>query len=174
MHGATYPTVHIGQVRNDFPELFQADAREFYGHLLVGNGIFPIGIEMDAGALFVVQTHIAKDASPIRQIKEVPLVQLKRTIDKYRILGKEFHADSPSSKGGSCPQIHAFFLPGIEVLEQEFRFSITDITIKTDFKCFLVRLGGTNDLGQEIQSLITMPQVNANGIYHEAVRTHII
>ena len=103
MYRATQPTVQVRHVRNHLPELLESDTREFHRHFLIGNGVFAIGIEMDTGTLFIKQSDIPENSSPIRQVDVVPLIQFERAIHQRRIFREELHADSPSSKG----RIHA-------------------------------------------------------------------
>ena len=103
VYRATQPTVQIRHVRNHLPELLESDTREFHRHFLIGNGVFAIGIEMDTGTLFIKQSDIPENSSPIRQVDVVPLIQFERAIDQRRIFREELHADSSSSKG----RIHA-------------------------------------------------------------------
>ena len=54
---------------------------------------------------------------------------------------------------------------GTEQLLLNSRLSITDISVQIYFERFLFWLRGTDDFGQEIQSVGTMLQVDAEGVY---------
>ena len=129
---------------------------------------------MNTGTLIVIQTNIPIDAPPVCQIKIIPFIQVERTINKNRIFREELHANPSSSECRIGSQIHSLFLPCIEVLEEQLRLSITYITVQIHFKGFLVRLGRTDDFGQEIQSVIPMLQVNTNSIDQQTIGTHMI
>ena len=59
------PAIHIRQIWNYLLELLQIDTSEFYRHFLIGNRIFTVGIETDTCTLFVHQTDISINTSPI-------------------------------------------------------------------------------------------------------------
>ena len=159
------PSVHIGHVRDNLPELLEADAGKFHGHFLISNGIFAVGIEMDAGALLIEQADIAKNASTVGQVDVVPLIQLERAVYQGRIFREQLHANAPASEGRIQAQIDAFLLLFVEVLQENLRLSITDISVQIYFERFLFWLRGADDFSQEIQSVGTMLQVDAEGVY---------
>ena len=174
MHRSSQPTFHIGQIRQDALELLEADARKFHRHFLIGNGIFAVGIEMDACALVIVQTDISIDASSVCQVNIIPRIQLERTIHQNWIFREKFHADTPSSERRIQAHIHSFFLTGIEILQQKLRLSVADISVQIHLKGFLIRLCRTDDFGEEIQPFVAMLQVNANRIHFQAIGAYMI
>ena len=129
---------------------------------------------MNTRSLLIIQADIAVDASPVRQIDVVPLVQLERTIDKRRVFGEQLHTDTPAAKSGIHPQIDSLFLLCIEVLDQHLCPSVADIAIEVYFECFLIGFGRTDDSREEIQSVCTMLQVDADGVHRQAIRPYMI
>ena len=99
---------------------------------------------------------------------------MERSIHQDWVFREKLHADTSSTKCCIYSQVYTFFLTSIEILKKQLCFSISDTTVQVNLKGFLVRFGGTDNFGQEIQSVLPMLQVNAYGIYQQTIGMHLI
>ena len=174
MGRSSQPSAHVGQIGNHLLELVQVDVREFHGHFLIGNRVFPVGIEADSGALFVHQTDIPEYTAPIGQVDVVPFVELERVVGQYRFFREEAHADASPSEGRVHTHVDALFLAGIEVLQEELCFPVADVSVQVHFERFLVGLRIADDFRKEFQPVFQMLQVEGDGVYRQTVGGHAI
>ena len=98
-------------------------------------------VKADTRIIFVMQCQVGMNTSFITQVDIVIRINLKRPVNKYRVIRMDMQADSFILQGPDKSDICTSFLLVVQVFNGYLGFFASDISIHQDIESLLILLG---------------------------------